>query len=470
MRDTTGGAPSAVGQAAVGQAAWGRAATGRAAARQIAAAAFTALRDDLVRHALARRPLPALSESPALDRARRPLPRGLRDAVRWAPHLAVCAVAVLAMAARSWVSPFTGMAAGLLVGIPVALTLLMPVAAWWLTLLSCLAATVDLTGLGDLRPSVLFVTGPLVLVVCTLRLRPWAAVWMWLISAVVFVEFGALTGDGLRDSRLAFGIALVVAVLLSGWSRAGARASEQASAAEDERGRRARLEERTTIARELHDVVAHHMSAVAIQAEAAQYRVQDPPPELAEALAAVRGNAVAALAELRRVLGVIRADTPHNGLAGRALPPQPTLSGLGRLIDAVRVSGAPVAKTVTGNVRELAPGVELSAYRIVQEALSNAMRHAPGAEVRVELSYVATGLGVRVVNGSATQPAGASPGAGHGLLGMRERVAMLEGRLTARRTAGGGFEVSAFLPDVPPADGKEIGNGNNGNGNGNQDV
>ncbi|MEV6422568.1 histidine kinase [Streptomyces sp. NPDC051662] len=432
MRDTTGGAPRTAGRAA--------------------AVAFAALRDDLVRHALVRRPLPALTESPALDRARRPLPRGLRDTVRWAPHLAVCTVAVLVMLAQSWVSPSIGIAAGLLAGVPVALTLLMPVSAWWLTLLTSMAAGVDLAGLGGLRWTVLFVTGPLVLVLCTVRLRPWAAAWMWLISAVVLIELGTFVGDGVEDPRLAFGIALVIALLLSGWSRAGVRASEQASAAEDERGRRARLEERTTIARELHDVVAHHMSAVAIQAEAAQYRVKDPPPELAETLAAVRGNAVAALTELRRILGVIRADTPPNGPVGRAPAPQPTLAGLDRLIEAVRVSGAPVEKTVTGKVRELAPGVELSAYRIVQEALSNAMRHAPGADVRVELSYVATGLGVRVVNGSAERRAGASPGAGHGLVGMRERVAMLEGRLTTQRTAEGGFEVAAFLPDVPPAD------------------
>ncbi|MFF7705641.1 sensor histidine kinase [Streptomyces lydicus] len=336
-------------------------------------------------------------------------------------------------------------------GLPIVLTLLMPVAAWWLTVILLPVASADLLGLGSLTFALLMTTGPLVLALCTVRLQTSTVLGMWLISGLVVVGSGTLQGVAALVSFLIHGVGLIIALLLCGWLRAGARAAEQASAAEEERSRCTRLEERTTIARELHDVVVHHMSVVVIQAEAAQYRVQDPPPELMETFTTVRENAVLALAEMRRILGVIRADTPQAGRVGLERIPQPTLASLDRLVDGVRASGSSVEKQVTGKVRELAPGVELSAYRIVQEALSNAMRHAPGSEIGVELSYVATGFGLRVVNGPSARPAAASSGAGHGLVGMRERVAMLEGRLTTQKLPEGGFEVAAFLPDQTSA-------------------
>ncbi|WP_309031519.1 sensor histidine kinase, partial [Streptomyces alfalfae] len=186
---------------------------------------------------------------------------------------------------------------------------------------------------------------------------------------------------------------------------------------------------------------AHHMSVVAIQAEAAPYRVENPPPELEQAFVTIRENAVSALTELRRVLGVVRAEdyeAPDT--------PQPTLADLDRLLDNVRDAGLEVDKVVTGAVRELPQGVELSAYRIVQEALSNSLRHAPGAAARVEVGYVLGGLGLRIVNGPAKGLVKPSPGAGHGLTGMRERVTMLDGEMTAEVTADGGYEVTVFLP------------------------
>jgi signal transduction histidine kinase len=217
-----------------------------------------------------------------------------------------------------------------------------------------------------------------------------------------------------------------------------------------ERSRRTLLEERTTIARELHDVVAHHMSVVAIQAEAAPYRVQDPPPELEKAFATIRENAVAALTELRRVLGVVRAEDYEAPEA-----PQPTLADLDALLANVREAGLGVEKVVTGAVRELPQGVELSAYRIVQEALSNSLRHAPGASARVEIGYVLGGLGLRIVNGPPPEPSRIkpSPGAGHGITGMRERVAMLSGEMTAGPADDGGYDVAVFLP-VPAIEGE----------------
>ncbi|MFI8815932.1 MULTISPECIES: sensor histidine kinase [unclassified Streptomyces] len=426
--------------------------------RGILAPAFAALRDDLCRHAFAVRPLPPLNESPALARARALLPSGLERSARWAPHLAVCALALVAvLVSLRFVIPAAGMPGLLLIGGPVLLTLLMPVTAWLLTLLALVVGSFDLAGLGGSGFLLIHVTCPLVLVVATMRLRPGGAAWMWLITGVVVLGGEGSLAVPAPVSLLVLALAAVVTVLLSGWLRAGRRAAEQTSAAQDERDRRAGLEERTAIARELHDVVAHHMSVVAIQAEAAQYRVKNPPPELTETFATLRENAVLALAEMRRILGVIRADSePATGTGSRA--PQPTLARLDTVIAGVRTSGSAVTRTVTGKVRVLAPGVELSAYRIVQEALSNVLRHAPGASVDVELSYVTTGLGLRVVNGPAHRPASASPGAGHGLVGMRERVSMLEGRLTARPTAEGGFEVTAFLPDVSRTDEEDIKN------------
>jgi len=126
--------------------------------------------------------------------------------------------------------------------------------------------------------------------------------------------------------------------------------------------------------------------------------------------------------------------------------PQPTLDRLDALVENTRAAGVDVTTEITGEQLPLAPGVELSAYRIIQEALSNALRHAPGSTVRVELWHFPRGLQVRVVNSRPERPAPPSPGAGHGLLGMRERVAMLGGTLVTSETSCGGFAVAAFLP------------------------
>ncbi|HSX99451.1 MAG TPA: sensor histidine kinase, partial [Streptomyces sp.] len=222
--------------------------------------------------------------------------------------------------------------------------------------------------------------------------------------------------------------------------------------------RRTVLEERSRIARELHDVVAHHMSVISIQAQVAPHLVENPSEELKENLHGIRQNALEALIELRRVLGVLRSehppdagpDDPHaragvtEGTAPHA--PQPTLDRLDALIDNTRAAGLAVATEINGKVSPLPPGVELSAYRIVQEALSNVLRHAPGSTVRVELTYFPRGLQVRVINSRPARKAPPSHGAGHGLLGMRERAAMLGGTLMATETSHGGFAVVAFLP------------------------
>ncbi|MGW1373268.1 sensor histidine kinase, partial [Streptomyces sp. NPDC002446] len=260
-----------------------------------------------------------------------------------------------------------------------------------------------------------------------------------------------------RDNDLPFGaVSFATAVVVGASLRlsrvARTRLVEQKVLTAEERARRTLLEERGRIARELHDVVAHHMSVISIQAQVAPHLVENPSDALKENLAGIRENAVEALTELRRVLGVLRSeDAPAQG-AQHA--PQPTLDRLDELLGKVRTAGVAVAAETTGEPRPLAPGVELSAFRIVQEALSNAMRHAPGAAVRVTVGYHAGGLALRIANSAPDGPAPPSPGSGHGLLGMRERAAMLGGELATGRTPDGGYEVTALLPDnalEPPA-------------------
>jgi signal transduction histidine kinase len=213
-------------------------------------------------------------------------------------------------------------------------------------------------------------------------------------------------------------------------------------------GERALLEERQRIARELHDVVAHHMSVIAIQAEAAPYKTADPPPELVESFGDIRSSALAGLAELRRVLGVLRTG-------GQNTTPQPGLAELDALLDSARSGGVSVTVTSSGDPTALPEGLDLSAYRIVQEALSNAVRHAPGSHVQVHTAYRPEGLALEIRNDAAPlAPAfvitgDRMAGGGHGIIGMRERAAMLGGSLDAGPTQDGGFQVTAVLPMSP---------------------
>ncbi|MFJ3599747.1 MULTISPECIES: sensor histidine kinase [unclassified Streptomyces] len=400
-----------------------------------AAGAIDGLRDDLLRNVFAYRPLPPLSPDGRLVRR---LPEGLRKGVVWAPHAVVLFAGFLVMMAgfSEWEYRFL---MGVVPAIPVAMTLVRPVAAFWASLVATVFCAV-LGSQGLWGPSA-FMAQVTVLVVVAARTRPRTAAWMWLVTLLfgVLLEAGdpSITAPVVTLSAFALLVVAVVQIRRD----AEREVTVQRTVTAVERDRRTLLEERTTIARELHDVVAHHMSVVAIQAEAAPYRVENPPPELEQAFATIRENAVAALTELRRVLGVVRAEDYEAPDA-----PQPTLAALDGLLDNVRETGLETEKVITGAVRELPQGVELSAYRIVQEALSNSLRHAPGASARVELGYVLGGLGLRVVNGPARGLVKPSPGAGHGITGMRERVAMLNGEMTAGPTADGGYEVAVFLP------------------------
>jgi len=204
--------------------------------------------------------------------------------------------------------------------------------------------------------------------------------------------------------------------------------------------------ERARIARELHDVVAHHISMIAVQAETARLTTPGLPAAGAQRFAEIGDTARAGLTEMRRLLGVLRED---GGDALGDRHPQPGLPQLAELIDSAReASGAGVRLIVSGQVAPFDPGVELAAYRIVQEALTNARRHAPGTAVDVELRYAGDALRLRVRDNG---PGPASAGSGHGLLGMRERAATVGGSLRAGAAAGGGFLVEAVLPARPEA-------------------
>jgi signal transduction histidine kinase len=220
--------------------------------------------------------------------------------------------------------------------------------------------------------------------------------------------------------------------------------------------------ERARIARELHDVVAHHISMVAVQAETARLTTPGLPAAGAQRFADIGDTARAGLTEMRRLLGVLREDAEDAGATVADRHPQPGLPQLAELIDAAReVSGAGARLIVSGPVAEFDSGVELAAYRIAQEALTNARRHAPGAAVDVELRYDDNALHLRIRDngpGPAQSPGGGDPasapspgGGGHGLLGMRERALAVGGSLRTGAAAVGGFCVEADLPAKPEA-------------------
>ncbi|MFI1394315.1 sensor histidine kinase [Streptomyces sp. NPDC020681] len=201
--------------------------------------------------------------------------------------------------------------------------------------------------------------------------------------------------------------------------------------------------ERARIARELHDVVAHHISMISVQAETARLATPGMPEAGAKRLLDIGNTARAALTEMRRLLGVLREDA---GAPPVTRKPQPGLTQLNELLDEAReATGASTRLIVSGPVAPLDPGIELTSYRIVQEALTNARRHAPGAAVDVELRYAPEALELRIRD-NGPGPAAENRPSGHGLLGMRERVAAVGGELRSGPAPGGGFLVEARLP------------------------
>jgi signal transduction histidine kinase len=273
------------------------------------------------------------------------------------------------------------------------------------------------------------------------------------LAAVAPLPFLGLALAGLNGSGETPFVTVLLAALgpMAAWSgtalRARSEAAEHSAAREviastllehTARGERAR------ISRELHDVVAHHISMIAVQAESARLTTPGMPEAGAQRLSAIGDTARTALTEMRRLLGVLRTDTRAE-VPDRQ--PQPGLRELTELLDEARAAtGAGTRLIVHGWLAPLDPGVELAAYRIVQEALTNARRHAPGAAVDVELLYTEETLQVRIRdNGPGPRPGSPSRG-GHGLAGMRERAAAVGGELRTGVAGGGGFMVEAILP------------------------
>jgi signal transduction histidine kinase len=267
---------------------------------------------------------------------------------------------------------------------------------------------------------------------------------VWAISVLTLFILNPDTSVYL--GALMTGVALIYGYNVRVRRAAQRRAAEEEQRTEEERGAREVLEERSRIARELHDVVAHHMSVIAIQAEAAPIKAPDDPEALKRELAEIRLTALEALTELRRILGVLRQSSDTAGTA-----PQPGLADVDTLVASSRAAGQQVTLTTAGRPRPIPPGLGLTAYRILQESLSNALRHAPGAPVQVRLDYLDGELRLRVENEPAPQPPTAPRSrGGHGLAGMRERVGTAGGSLTTGPTDTGGFLVAATLPLEQP--------------------
>jgi len=268
-----------------------------------------------------------------------------------------------------------------------------------------------------------------------LSLIPW---WLWLAADVPNWHGPA--------SATVFFTAIAVAVdSIGSRLRAQHSLAAQTVHTEAERARRAVLEERTRIARELHDVVAHHMSLIAVRAETAPYRLSGLPEPVRAEFGSLGEVAREALADMRRLLGVLRDDRPA------ALAPQPQLADLPALVDAARRAGVSVELSVPPALGHVPSGVGVCAYRIIQESLSNASQHAPGAPITVSVDHDDGAVVLRVANGPGGPPDGSAPPAnehrpGHGLTGMRERVSLLGGSLSAGPAPDGGFVVSAVLP------------------------
>ena len=259
------------------------------------------------------------------------------------------------------------------------------------------------------------------------------------LAAIVSIDLVPAARFG---SRIAWTLATLVVMLIV---RRVVRDREQrAQLAERERdlaAREAVAEERARIARELHDVVAHSVSVMVVQAQAGT-RLLDEPERLRGAFSSIEASGREALVELRRLLGILRTDDEQ-----LAIGPQPGLDSLEALVEQVREAGLPVELRVEGEPVQLPPGVDLSAYRIVQEALTNALKHAGQAEAEVVVRYRASSLELEVVdNGAAAAATVSGSGSGHGLIGMRERVALCGGVLEAGARNGHGYAVRARLP------------------------
>ena len=383
----------------------------------------------------------------------------LRTALQRYGDLALAAVLALAMIVEilSWADDdiARSIGAGLLATLPFAIRRRNP-------LVSFLLVMTGIELLGRLQPgldndSMTFVVAFILALYSLGRHARGTEAWLGagglLVTMVIFVDGeGGLAQADLGD--LAFVLAFVGAPWAAGLTIRLRREREAMLGAENERLRReqqeqaarAVAEERSRIARELHDVVSHAISVTVLQARGARRTLDTDPTTARRALDAIEQTNTAALGDMRRLLAVLR-DTEPEGRSTDDHSPQPSLAHLDRLLEHVRDSGVPVEVGVIGDARELPPGVDLSAYRIVQEALTNVLKHSARAEARVVLEYADNALAVTVSDNGIPGPVnGTEPGGGHGLIGIQERVAVVGGEVTAGPRPDGGFEIRATLP------------------------
>ncbi|QQM38595.1 sensor histidine kinase [Streptomyces liliifuscus] len=353
---------------------------------------------------------------------------------------------------------------------PLLLAVVRPLQAWYVIFAADVAGALALLTV-DFKEQLLWPFPPMEIVgyigLCLalgLREPRRTLLLVWLATAGANVGLGFFSPHGTSAMNVLLTILSGVVLVLGGALRerydAQRRLAEQETISEAERDRRTLLEERARIARELHDVVAHHMSVITVQADTAAYRLDQVPPDVQEEFTSIAATSRESLGEMRRLLGVLRNEETNGELA-----PQPGLTRIGQLVEATARAGVPVEFTPCD--AEVPEAVGLSAYRIVQEALANVVRHAPGAPTQVSVSASesvldsvsvsasesgsedSARLTVLVVNGPPPEPPAApleQGGTGHGLVGMRERVRIIGGTLDAGPLPDGGFRVAAQLP------------------------
>jgi signal transduction histidine kinase len=343
---------------------------------------------------------------------------------------------------------------------PLLLAVVRPLRAWYVILAADVAGGLALLGV-DFDPSrpwpfpAMEIIGFLGLCVALgLRERRRTVLFVWLATAAANTALMFVAPHGAAEQNVLLtvlgGVVLLLVTTLRERSDVQRRLTAQETISEAERERRTLLEERARIARELHDVVAHHMSVITVQADTAAYRLDGLTPQVRDEFTAIASTARESLGEMRRLLGVLRNEETRGERA-----PQPGLERIGQLVEATARAGVPVEFTPCAV--PVPEAVGLSAYRIVQEALANVVRHAPGAPTRVSVSSPDGGrlLTVLVVNGPPPAPPGApleTGSTGHGLVGMRERVRLVGGSIDVGPLPDGGFRVAARLP----LDGREF--------------
>ncbi|MFE0172722.1 sensor histidine kinase [Streptomyces sp. NPDC059002] len=271
------------------------------------------------------------------------------------------------------------------------------------------------------------------------------------LMCAVWIYAGLISEDAVMASVVGQAVGFALVLWRFGYvARQSAELARQLKREQDERARREVAEERGRIARELHDVVAHHMSVISVQAGLARFVFTSDPGTAHAALGTISGTSGEALEELRRMLRVLRSEDGDDG-SDAPEAPMPGLARLAEMVERVGAGGVPVELRVTGTPRAVAPGVELCAYRVVQEALTNVLKHARGAEATVELVYRRHHIEVAVTNTAPSGGEGGIPdrvraGSGHGLLGMRERAKLYGGTISIGPLSEGGFAVRLTLP------------------------